>query len=413
MGHLSDGRVVFVWNALPAEEVEVEITKKKRSHREGIARSYVDASADRVEPREPESYLSTSPWQMMTFAAEQRYKVETAIEAFKKLGNVELGGLKIVGDEAAMYGYRNKMEFSFYTETKESPIELCFYARGTHRKVPVKGSELAEPVINAIAERVVTWLNDQGVNRIDLKTVIIRSNGKGEAIAALFVKQPLEVTAYPELDDQLKGFQIYFSDPKSPASVPTELLYSEGLDHLVATVNGVDLKFGLLSFFQVNQSVFAKSLDDVAGFLGEGNDVVDFYSGVGSIGLPLARTAKSVTLVESNAEANVYARENVERNKLSNVTVVESPAEKAVEEIVSNKLLVLDPPRAGVHKNVIARILEVEPTKIAYLSCNISTQARDIEMLLDVYQIVDATLYNFFPRTPHTESLVLLEKRQV
>ena len=411
MGHLSDGRVVFVWNALPGEEVDVEITKKKRSHREGIAQTIHVASQDRVDSREPESYLSTSPWQMMTFGAEQRYKVETAREAFKKLGGFDVGEMEIVGLEDQMYGYRNKMEFSFYTETKESPIQLCFYRRGTHGKVPVEGSELAEPVINDVATRVVEWLNAEEVNRIDLKTVIIRSNGKGEAIAALFVKKPLDVSAYLELDEKLKGFHVYFSNPKSPASVPTELLYSEGPDHLTATIDGVDMKFGLLSFFQVNQSIFASSLKDIGAFLGEGSDVVDFYSGVGSIGLPLAKTATHVTLVESNAEANVYACENVEKNGIENVKVVEAPAEQVVEEIVSDKLLVLDPPRAGVHQKVIDRILEVKPEKIAYLSCNISTQARDVGLLLDAYEIKQTTLYNFFPRTPHTESLIFLEKK--
>lgn len=410
MGHLSDGRVVFVWNALPGEEVDVEITKKKHGYREGIARVIHVVSPDRVDPKEPGSYLSTSPWQMMTFEAEQRYKVETAKEAFKKLGDLDLPELSIVGDAEGMYGYRNKMEFSFYTKTKDDPIELCFYARGSHQKVPVQGSALAEPVINSVAARVVEWLNAEGVNRLDLKTLIIRSNGKGEAIAALFVKQPITVSAYPALTDGLKGFQVYASNPKSPASVPTELLYAEGPDHLTATINGVELKFGLLSFFQVNQPLFGASLEAIEAFLGEGTPVVDMYSGVGSIGLPLAKH-RAVTLVESNAEANVYARDNVAANSLDDVEVVEAPAEQVVNHIASDKLLVLDPPRAGVHQNVIDRILEVLPTKIAYLSCNISTQARDVSLLQDAYHVVDANLYNFFPRTPHTESLILLERR--
>lgn len=410
MGRLEDGHIAFVWNALPGEEVEMEVLKKKRGFREGIARSILTASPDRIDPVEPGSYLSTSPWQMMTFEAEQRYKVEMAKEALQKLGHIETATLPIVGDEQAMYGYRNKMEFSFFTETRDTPMQLCFYARGSHQKVAVEGSALAEPIINEVAHKVLDWLIAQEVNRLDLKTLIVRSDGQGQAIAALFVKEALDVDVYPELSDTFKGFQIYFSNPKSPASVPTDLLFSCGDDSLVVDLNGVQLQCGLLSFFQVNQPIFAKTLTAIQEYLGPNQEIVDVYSGVGSIGLCLASSAKSVTLVENNAEACEYTRQNVSRNKIKNATVVEAAAEHVVEEIVGDRVIILDPPRAGVHGDVIDRLLEVLPPKIVYLSCNISTQARDIQLLLGSYRVVSGSLYNYFPRTPHVESLMFLER---
>jgi len=411
MGRLADGPIAFVWNALPGEEVEIEVIKKKHGYREGIARTILQPSVDRIEPLEPGSYLSTSPWQMMTFEAEQRYKTEMAREAFAKLGHIEFQALPIEGDASALYGYRNKIEFSFFTETRESPLQLCFYARGSHQKIAVEGSALAEPIINEVAHRVLDWLIAQKINRLDLKTLIVRSNGQGQAIAALFVKETLDVDVYPELTGQFKGFQIYYSNPKSPASVPTDLLYSQGDDFLLVDIQSVTMRCGLLSFFQVNQPIFAKTLTDIQTFLGPQQHIVDVYSGVGSIGLTLASKAASVTLVESNSEACAYARQNVALNKFTNVSVVEATAERVVEEIVGDRMIILDPPRAGVHTDVIDRLLEVLPPKIAYLSCNISTQARDIQLLLGSYKIVHAALYNYFPRTPHVESLVFLERR--
>lgn len=411
MGRDAQGRVVFAWNALPGEEGEIELTKTRRGHREGILRVVHVASPNRIDPVEPEAYLSTSPWQMMTFDAEQLHKQESLREVFLRVGGFDPGVITIQGEAAAMYGYRNKMEFSFFTETKESPIQLCFYGRGTHSKVPVSGSALAEPVINVVARTVVTWLNTQKINRLDLKSLVIRSNGKGEAIAALFVKHPQKFAQLPR-SDAFRGFHIYYSDPKSPASVPTRLLASWGDASLTATIQGTDLQFGLLSFFQVNQGLFARTLDKIAEFVGEDTSVVDLYSGVGSIGIPLATRSARVTLVEINSEANQYARHNVAANGLRNVEVIEAPAEQALQEIVAEKLLILDPPRAGVHTNVLDRILEVRPPKIAYLSCNGSTQARDVGQLLGAYTLLDTTLYNYFPRTPHVESLMLLVRKE-
>ena len=411
LGRLEDGRVAFVWNALPGEDIEIVESRKKNGVIHAVADEVLSASPDRIEPKE-EAYLSTSPWQMMTSAAEAREKVAVAKEAYKKLGDIDVPELDIVDDPERAFGYRNKMEFSFYTLDKNAPIELCFFRRGTRGKIPVEGSLLAEPVINDVAQRVVAWLNQNGVNRIHLESLIIRSNGKGEAIAALFVKKPLEIEAYPACDDKLKGFHVFFSNPKSPASVPTELLHTDGATDLVATVGGTELQFGLLSFFQVNLPIFEQALDHIKRFVDPDLPLVDFYSGVGSIGLPLSKHVKSVAFVESNEEAVTFARENAARNAIANVQVSLSKAEDAVEFIAADQTLVVDPPRAGLHKDVVAAILERKPKRVIYLSCNISTQARDVSLLLEQYGITDAKLFNFFPRTPHMEGLIVLDRME-
>jgi 23S rRNA (uracil1939-C5)-methyltransferase len=197
---------------------------------------------------------------------------------------------------------------------------------------------------------------------------------------------------------------------KSPASVPTELLYSSGQDCLTADILGTKLTFGLLSFFQINIPVFQQALRDIAAFIGPKDPVIDFYSGVGAISLPLSRNRIRTTLVESNPEAVAYARENCTANGLNNVEIHCLPAEKMTEIIDSTSTIILDPPRAGLHEKVTLELLKKMPPRIIYLSCDISTQARDVGRLSENYRPIFIKLYNFFPRTPHIEGLIILEK---
>jgi len=427
MGRLDDGRVVFVWNALPGEIVDIEIVKKKKDYLEAIATNIVEVSPERVEPKD-KHFLSTSPWQIMSYDTENKWKKEISIETYKKLGGEIFENIdpEIIFPEEE-YGYRNKMEFSFYdSDDNPNVFSLAFFERGKKNKFPLEKSELADPIINQTANEVLNWVNKQGLERRNMKTLIVRSDGQGNSIAALFIKDEIEFDKLPQLHKNNLGFQIYYSTHKSPASVPTKLLYSEGQDFLVADLithsptpslgkRGGDystkLKFGLLSFFQVHIPIFTKALLDITKHIEVGTEVIDFYSGVGSIGLPLAKNQTQVILVDSNEEAIEYAKENIKLNNFTNCEAYCIPAEKMTEIITKNKTIILDPPRAGLHNNVTKKLLEAEPPKIVYLSCNLSTQARDVKILSEKYKITFSRLYNFFPRTPHVEGLVVLEKR--
>jgi tRNA/tmRNA/rRNA uracil-C5-methylase (TrmA/RlmC/RlmD family) len=213
------------------------------------------------------------------------------------------------------------------------------------------------------------------------------------------------------LPSECLGFEIYFSTPKSPASVPTKLCLQQGQSFLLAELLGKKLKFGLLSFFQVNIPLFNLALDDIARFLDKDKELVDFYSGVGAIGLPLSGFCQKVHLVDNNEEAIAYARDNIALNKISNAEATCLPAEKITELITGDRIIIVDPPRAGMHKKVVEELLLKKPPRIIYLSCNLSTQARDIELLQESYDLKLVKLYNFFPRTPHIEALIVLESR--
>ncbi len=419
LARLPDGKVVFVWNALPGEEVEINIIKKKKDYIEAVATKILTPSPERVQARE-EHFLSSAPWQMMDWDRENYYKKHIAMEQYGKIGGLILGNQPpeiVSGDK--QYGYRNKIEFSFaptdpnqdYQNNPEyEPVSLAFFQRGKKVRKPVTHSELAEPVINDVAKKILDWVNEQQIPMRSLKSLIVRSNGNGQAIAALFLKDKLSFDSFPELNEQLLGFHIYYSTHKSPASVPTALLYSEGQDYLIANIKGTKLKFGLLSFFQINIPMFEQALDDIAAFLPPKTPLIDFYAGVGAISLPLSYNRESAMLVDNNEEAIAYAKENIEMNGLKNCDAQCIPAEEITDIISSDKTIIVDPPRAGLHMKMAQRLAAIKPPRIIYLSCNIATQARDIRLLEETYKVSFLKLYNFFPRTPHIEGLCILDR---
>lgn len=402
------GKVAFVWNALPGEEVEVEILNGKKDMYEAVAVKILKPSPERVEPKESH-FLSSAPWEMLDWDRENYWKKAIALEQYGKIGGLILqqDPPKIVSDDR-IYGYRNKIEFSF-AELPDGTKSLAFFERGKHERIPIDGSLLAEPIINEVAHNILAWVNEQQIPMRSLKSLIVRSNGEGQAIAALFIKDELPLTNLPTAKGNFLGFRLYYSTHKSPASVPTKLLYGDGQDYLIATIKSTKLKFGLLSFFQINIPVFDQALTDIADFLHPNMPLLDFYSGVGAIGLALSHNRDSLILVDSNEEAIQYANENIILNNRKNTEAMCVPAEKITELISGDKQLLLDPPRAGLHPKVVSTILQKRPPRIVYMSCDLATHARDIRLLSEVYRVTFIKLYNFFPRTPHIEGLAVLD----
>ena len=405
-----DGKAVFVWNALPGEEVEIQYLKNKKDFAEAVAVKIINPSPDRIEPKE-NHYLSSAPWEMMTAEAENRYKKQVSLETYERNGGLILSdeAVDLVFDEENQYGYRNKIEFSFAV-LDSGEVALSFFNRGTKVRLPIISSLLSEPVINEVSASILDWINQEKIPMRSLKSIIVRSNGRGQAIAALFIKDRLIFDNYPDVNDKMLGFTLYYSTHKSPASVPTELLYQAGQDFLEAVVLGTKLKFGILSFFQVNIPIFELALADIKKFIPAGGSIVDYYSGVGSISLPLRDIWADCALVDIVPEAIEYAKDNIESNKIKNAEAICAPAEKITDLINHDKIIILDPPRAGLHKKVIDKILLESPPRVIYLSCNLSTQARDIKLLSEKYRVIFVKLYNFFPRTPHIEGLCVLDR---
>lgn len=409
LGTMDDGRKLFVWGGLPGETVEVQLTKKKSKLAEGFVTTVIKASKDRVEPADPDSYLSTSPWQIMSLETEQTYKAALITEAFA-LHDINLGGEITLFTDHKEYGYRNKVEFSFYWDKETRELNLAFFQRGTHGKIPVEGTSLADPAINSAAQGIRDLLISRHIGGYDLKTLLIRCDANGEVMAQLYVKDK-DFKRLPDVELEkigLKGFEIIFSNPKSPASVITERLFEWGDITLSDTILNVTFTYATEGFFQINLPVYQQALNDMKQWVTPNTHVVDLYSGVGTIGLTIG--GDKVTLVELNESAVREMKANITTLGKTGATAVLAPTEKALDYITSKDLIIVDPPRAGLHQDVTGRLLDQLPARIIYLSCNPVTQARDVQLLNEKYKITAHTGYNFFPRTPHIEHLVILDR---
>lgn len=396
LGVLADGRKVFIWNALPGESLAIRLIKGRRDYAEAITEQIITSSADRIEPLD-EAYLSTSPWQIMTFEAENTHKKAILEEAFAREKLQTPNANFIAGKE--QWHYRSKMEYSFWAD--DDGLHLALFRRGSHGKQIVNGSSIARPEIDESANKICALLNKHGIRGSQLKTVVVRCNQVGKTVVAVFVKDQ-DFPDLKELADICQGVVVCYSNPKSPASVITSQLYTYGDITLVDKIMGVDICYDVHSFFQVNLPIFERAAKRIDYFTQGVGPKVDFYSGVGTIGIPINATV----LVESDPHNIAMARKNIDRR---DIVVVEAMAETAINYIPSEGSLIVDPPRAGLHGKVIDKILEAKPKRIAYLSCNPSTQARDIKLLESNYKISCLEGYNFFPRTPHIESLCILE----
>lgn len=416
IGTLDDGRKAFVWGGLPKELVTIRVTKKKSHFVEGIVTEIIEKSPERITPKDENSYLSTSPWQIMPMSSEQSYKASLIEEAFL-LHNITLPEKIEVFSDDVEFNYRNKVEFSWFgdktDDDEKETLDLAFFKRGGKGKVIVDGTSLAHPSINKLAIEIRDLLREKPIVARQLKTLLIRSDQQGNAVWQLYIKDKIENLIS---DDEAKllsaaGGEIIYSDPKSPASRITERLNKFGDTTLSDTILGVAFNYACEGFFQVNIPVYEKALSDMKAWINcnEKLPTLDLYSGVGTIGLTIG--GNDVTLVEINEHAVAEMQRNIIKLNRPNAKAILAPSEKSLEYITGEQIVIVDPPRAGLHADVTNRLLETEPPRIIYLSCNPVTQARDVRLLQEKYEIAHHQGYNFFPRTPHIEHLVVLDKK--
>lgn len=411
LGTLADGQKAFVWGGLPGEKVTIRLAKKKTHFVEGVVSDILIKSSERIAPQDAESYLSTSPWQIMTFDAEQRYKSALIEEAFE-LHDIVLPHVINVFTNNIQYGYRNKVEFSWYGSTtsprQTEHLDLAFFQRGSKGKIAIEGTSLANEHINHLARTIRDLLQRHHITARQLKTLLIRCNRDGECVWQLYVKDETFSAISKEDAAGLpaKGGEIIFSNPKSPASRITKRLAAYGNIVLTDTILGVPFHYATEGFFQINLPVYEQALRDMEQYIDPDRPVVDLYSGVGTIGLTIG--GPSPELVEINADAVREMKRNIHTLR-PHAKAILAPSEQALDTITDNKTIIIDPPRAGLHHDVVNKLLEVKPSRIIYLSCNPVTQARDTALLAAEYGVRAHQGYNFFPRTPHIEHLVVLD----
>ena len=374
LGTHSDGRKIFFWNALPGEFVtDFTITKKKSHYYEAIATKIKNPSKFRVTPKD-DCYLSTSPWQIIDWDYENQLKYELIIEIFRE-HHLDLPShqqIRNVITDNRLYFYRNKMEYSLYWDNEQAKIKLSFHARGSHRKIPITQSSLEQPAIFNAANDIIDTLNSKHEEARKYQSILLRANQNGKVSGGLYENhQPHP--HFPPLTDQILGYAYSYSP------------------------NG---------FFQVNLPVYELALKTIQKHITT-NKVLDLYAGVGTIGLSVARD-RELTLVEVDKFAYDELCNNLKSVDNKSISAQLTKSESALDYITPDTTVIVDPPRAGCHKTLLEKIIEVMPPKVIYLSCNPATQARDLEILLTKYDFELIQPFNFFPRTPHIENLAIL-----
>lgn len=372
----SDGKKIFLWNALPGEKVtEYQILKQKSHLTEAVALKFENPNPHRVLPRD-EHFLSNSPWQILDINYENSVKKQIIEELFSKLKTPEIT-FEASDNE---YFYRNKMEYSLYYDHETTKIHPAIHRRGSHHKIPILTSSLENPAIYRRAMEIINELNSRQEDSRKYQSLILRCNRQGEVSGGLYENCQPHPT-FKNLTDKILDYEFSYSP------------------------NG---------FFQINLPEYEKVLRKIKDFIKDQNKVVDLYSGVGTIGLTVA-SDKNLTLVEVDKFAHGELLNNIETIKSStgnlNITGILAKSETIYNHITHDSTVIVDPPRSGCDTTLIETIKQKLPEKLVYLSCNPITQVRDLDSLLNYYEIKNVTGYNFFPHTPHIECLVLLERK--
>ncbi len=411
-----DGYVVFVDGGLPGDRVTAEVTKAKRGYAEASAREIVRESPDRVPSRcdhggEP---CPGAPWQGLAYEEQLRHKQSQVEESLTRLGG--LGGFELQPIEPALerWRYRNKLEYSFGERGGE--LVLGFHARGRwDLVVDAEDCQLASRRNNAKRNELRTWARSQGLPAYDrssgagvLRSLVIREGRRTGQLQTRLVTSPAEIPRPPvDLHTIAEG-------TADAADGPTGAL---GAEYLEEELGGLRFRVSQAAFFQTNTEM-AERLYAIAAELADlkGTErVFDLFCGIGTLGLTLAGRAGEVWGLEIVPEAIADAEENARLNGIENARFRPGNARKKIrallEEAGKPDLVVVDPPRAGLSKKVVRRVIECEADRIVYVSCNPTTLAPNAAQLAEAgYRLRRVRPVDMFPQTPHIECVALLQR---
>lgn len=442
VGRDQDGRVLFVEHVAPGDVVDVRIVKKKPEFMDGYAVQYHSLSPDRVEPFcEHFNTCGGCRWQHLSYAAQIHHKEIVVRDALKRIGKVRAKEFfPIIPCAATMY-YRNKLEFAFSNKrwlTKEE-VEagasneenvLGFHRPAAFDKiVDINHCYLQADPSNDLRLLVKKIALEQGLSFYDLRAnegfmrhIMIRLTTLGELmlIVSFFnnekkkIKRFLDavIAAMPQLTSV-----FYCINPKTNDYVgDLEMILFHGKSFIEERLGHVRFKIGPKSFFQTNSRQAQVLYDKVVEFAGLSGteNVYDLYTGVGSIAIYVAKFCRQVVGIEEVREAIADAEENARMNNIENCTFYAGDVKNILTAEFAERhgkpdLVITDPPRAGMHADVVKMFLQLEAPRIVYVSCNPATQARDLNLLSEKYELLKIQPVDMFPHTHHVETVGLLQ----
>jgi 23S rRNA (uracil1939-C5)-methyltransferase len=440
-----DGKVIFLPNAVPGDVVDVQTFKQRSGYYEGKAIVFHKLSDKRTQAAcEHFGTCGGCKWQHMDYSHQLFFKEKEVVNNLKRIGHLELPEITPILGSKEHYFYRNKMEFSF-SDSRWLTLEeiasdkdlgdrnaLGFHIPGMWDKIlDVKKCWLQADPSNAIRNAVrdfaiknqIPFFNTRQQTGV-LRTLMIRNTSIGEwMVVVQFYKEDLKKrtalldhlkTTFPEIT----SLQYIINGKANDTIYDQEVICYDGRDHIFEEMEGLRFKINAKSFYQTNSNQahnLYKITRDFAGLTGK-ELVYDLYTGTGTIAQFVAKNALKVIGVESVPDAIQAAKENAILNQIDNVDFFVGDMKKVfntefIETHGHPDVLITDPPRDGMHKDVVAQILKITPEKIVYVSCNSATQARDLALLDSEYKISKTQAVDMFPQTHHVENVVLLEKR--
>jgi len=444
IGKTPEGKTVLIQDAVPGDLVNVSVFKKKSSYLEGKAVEILRPSEYRVNPKCIHfGVCGGCKWQNLAYSAQLRFKQDEVENNLKRIGGFHDLKVSPILGSAQEYYYRNKLEFTFSNsrwltldEIRDSEATyerdaLGFHIPGQWSKVlDIKKCHLQAEPSNSIRLEAKRFAVENGYDFYDLKnqegflrTLMIRSNQKGEFMVMVQFFREDEPKRIAFLENLRRKFPeivslLYAINPKGNDSIyDLEIQVYAGEDHLMEEMEDLKFKIGPKSFYQTNpQQAYElyKITRDFADLKGD-ELVYDLYTGTGTIAQFVSKKAKKVVGVEAVQEAIDAANANAVRNGITNCTFYCGDMKDIFDDafIEANgtpDVIITDPPRDGMHKNVVENILKINPKRVVYVSCNSATQARDLEMMKHQYKIVKVQPVDMFPQTHHVENVVLLER---
>ena len=440
-----DDMVVFIPYGAPGDVVNIKLDKKKRSYAEAHIVDLVKPSPDRVTPTcEHFGVCGGCKWQHIPYESQLRYKRDQVVDALTRIAKVEIPEVNPTLGSKETFCYRNKLEYTFSCkcwitfEDLRSGREIAdrnalgFHIPGAFDKVlDIKKCWLQDDLSNRIRLFVRQYALAKGYEFYDIKaqqglmrTLMVRIASTGEVMLIVVFARPEQ----EKIDDLMGAIAAEFPEITSLLYVVNqkvndtiadqEVITYRGRDYINEEMEGLQFRIGPKSFYQTN-SLQAYELYKVArrmACLKPDDLVYDLYTGTGTIANFVARQVKKVVGIEYVPEAIADAKLNSEVNGIDNTIFFAGDMKDVltdgfIEEHGRPDVMIIDPPRAGMHEDVVNVILNARPERIVYVSCNPATQARDLALMDEFYRVEEVQPVDMFPHTHHVENVVRMTRR--
>ncbi len=443
VGRDEDGVVYFVSDAVPGDVVNILRLKKRKGVYLGMVKDFVRYSPDRVKPVcEHFGVCGGCKWQHLDYAVQLQHKNQTVLDAMSRIAKIDTDCISPIKGADKIYQYRNKIEYSFSNKRwltneeiksagkiEQSPA-LGFHRAGAFEKVvDIMKCHLQDDLTNDIRNFIRDFADENRYTYYDtlnhhgfLRNIFLRNNVNDNwMITMVFGEKNLKeihhlLDAVVDRFPRIEALYYIVNTKKNDSIFDQNPIHYHGEKYLKETLGAVNYKISPKSFFQTNTYQAVELFDIVekyASLTGKEN-VYDLYTGIGSIALYLAKSVKQVVGIEEIEDAIKDAKINAELNNINNAVFYVGDVKNILTTEFAEKhgkpdVVITDPPRAGMHKDIIAMLLELESPSLVYVSCNPATQARDIVLLKEKYDVVKMQPVDMFPHTHHIENVALLK----